>query len=287
VKAVKAMVSEAATIVRSSSLSLWHPRIGIAVAIPLMLNACTGMLYRILRYSLEPSQVDVLLRIHSGEFLSFPGSSIVYCLFLGLCALALVITARPMIIGFWSSGFRWRPPSFSCRVLHRQISSFVFVFVAYSAFTGLLFGVLSGFSVPNIAWLKSIHNFNLFPGLSLVYTILLGIPVATMVVSGLSMVWQRSSLRGRCPCLSSSWHHRRVSSLSQDEFVAVESDDGNDILLERVTDSASSTRPSSIRQLDGSPYSSVPVAPTDIAPATAASPPASSGESREDRLLSP
>jgi len=267
---------------RGSSLALWHPRIGIAVAVPLMLNACTGMLYRVLSFSMDPSQIEFLLTIHSGAVLSFPGSTVVYCLFLGLCALGLVTTAQSMMIGFWTSRFRWRPSSFSCRVLHRQMSSFIFVFVAYSAFTGLLFGVLSGFDVPNITWLKSIHNFDLFPGSSLVYSILLGISVVTMVTSGLSVLWQSSSLRSRCLCFGLGWHHRRVSSLSQAEFVAVESDDAGDILLERVTDSASSSRVSAIRQVD---YSSVPIAPADTV--AQASPPASSGESREDRLLSP
>jgi len=104
--------------------------------------------------------------------------------------LFLISTGFTMMKGFWTRSFTWRLGSY--RSMHQSLSSFVFVLLAVTALSGVLYRWsrnVFGIEKEKILWLLTVHQGEYYPGLSIIYTILTSGGLLWMACTGITMLY--------------------------------------------------------------------------------------------------
>jgi len=170
-----------------------HRTLAGVVLLPLFITAFTGFSYRFCRNALgiEKEKVAWLLHVHNGNLFGFEWLSVLYVTFLAFGVLFMISTGVTLLSRANNQLLKFKPPS-SLRQVHHSVAFIVFPFLSVSAITGWLFRVSwTVFGIQDkakVSWLLKIHQASYIPGAPVVYTMLLFLLVAILVISGSSMI---------------------------------------------------------------------------------------------------
>eukprot|EP01112_Ceratiomyxa_fruticulosa_P006725 TRINITY_DN1759_c0_g1_i2.p2 TRINITY_DN1759_c0_g1~~TRINITY_DN1759_c0_g1_i2.p2 ORF type:complete len:233 (+),score=42.18 TRINITY_DN1759_c0_g1_i2:1103-1801(+) len=170
-----------------------HRALSIFVLFPLFLTALTGCAYRFCRNALgmEKEKVAWLLHLHNFDLFGLEWLSVLYVTFLAFGVLFMVVTGVSMLSKNNNKILKLQLPT-SFRQVHHSIAFIVFPFLSVSAITGWLWRICwTVFGIQEkarVSWLLKIHQASYIPGAPVVYTLILFLLVAALVISGSNMV---------------------------------------------------------------------------------------------------
>jgi len=167
-----------------------HRTLAWAIALPLLLTASTGMLYRFMRNVLgyEKHQVHWLMDLHQGEFYHSEVLSVLYVVLLAGGALTMLITGYTMVARQRTSFFTLKTPT-TAREFHQTAASIVLPLLTISTVTGAIWKICwSVFGIQDkekVGWLLTIHQGSYIPNLTVPYTLCIFVFVVCLALSGL------------------------------------------------------------------------------------------------------
>ncbi|NEP09690.1 MAG: PepSY domain-containing protein [Symploca sp. SIO2C1] len=169
-----------------------HRKIAPIVFLPLFLSALTGIFYRLgySWFSLSSEQGQFLLSIHQGSYL---GNQLkpIYVLLVGLGLLGMIVSGLTMTRLFGSSRPERPGSKLNWRKVHRLVAPIIFLPLAVSAVTGLLYRLgrsWFGLSYDQVGILLSIHQGSYLGNfLKPIYVLLVGLGLIGMLVTGINM----------------------------------------------------------------------------------------------------
>ena len=169
-----------------------HRKIAPIIFIPLALTALTGVLYRLgdSWFDINENVGELFLAIHQGSFL---GKELrpMYVLLVGLGTIALIVTGFTMM-KFMNKSRPNRPiKKVDFRLIHQWVAPIVFLPLAMSAVTGIIFRVGRAWfnmSKDTGEILLELHQGEYFGkyGES-IYVILVGVGALALLVTGIEM----------------------------------------------------------------------------------------------------
>ncbi|MBP5972071.1 PepSY domain-containing protein [Brasilonema sp. CT11] len=168
-----------------------HHKVAPVIFLPLLASALTGMTYRLGRswFGMPSDIAEFMMVIHQGEYLGKPLIP-VYILLVGLGLLGMIVTGLNMMkFRRISSKSNNSKPDF--RVVHRVIAPIIFLPLAVTAVTGILFRVGKnwfGMSGEQAALFLRIHQGSYLGSFFRpFYVLLLGLGLLAMLVTGINM----------------------------------------------------------------------------------------------------
>jgi DMSO/TMAO reductase YedYZ heme-binding membrane subunit len=169
-----------------------HRKIAPIIFIPLALTALTGVLYRLgdSWFDIGENIGELFLAIHQGSYL---GKELrpMYVLLVGLGTIALIVTGFTMMKLFNKSASNRPVKKVDFRQIHKWVAPIVFLPLAMSAVTGIIFRVGRAWfnmSKDTGEILLELHQGKYFGeyGES-IYVILVGVGSLVLLVTGIEM----------------------------------------------------------------------------------------------------
>ena len=170
-----------------------HRKVAIALALPLILSAITGITYRAGRswFGMSSNTAGDILSIHSWEWLGKAGSLVAIWL-VGCGLVFLCVSAGQML---WESRRRMLQSPQKIRLGHRILGAILLLPLVASAITGIAYRTGEVCDLPEemLDLLMSIHQGGwLGRNIKPYYSLVLGLGLLTMTASGARLFFRKN-----------------------------------------------------------------------------------------------
>ncbi len=166
-----------------------HRKTALIVFLPLFISALTGIIYRLGKswFGMSNEVGNIFMMIHQGGYLGTPLVPI-YVLLVGLGLVGMIVTGLSMTGIFQNRASQ--PRKINARKIHRIFAPIVFLPLAVSAVTGVIYRLGKswfGMSSENAAIFMRIHQGSyLGDFFKPIYVLLVGLGLIVMLITGIN-----------------------------------------------------------------------------------------------------